>query len=680
MGFFLFSGAHFVEQLSWAILILASTGVAAWVIRGRDDLPAVFGAGGCLTAAAIGLWSVGNCLYLRQFEGRRELWNAPFASLSLGLDSLSALYLIPRFLVGAMAARAALRRLPGDYAANRPREHWLFLNITLAAAALALVSRNAIVFLFAWETMTVASFLLVENDQRERGARSGGWVYLTAGHLGGACLFAMFALLGAPGGSFDFATFKAAGVSLPAVFLLAYVGFGGKTGLAPFHAWYPESYPQSPAHVGAILSGVIGNLGVYGLLRVLYILGGESRPPAWWGYLLLFSGLASGVLGAARSLASRDLSRLLAWSSVENYGLMAAGIGLGLLGASTGDGVVSFLGFAAAIFHMLNHSISKALLFLAAGSVYARTGTRVMDRMGGLMVRLPLTGTLFLAGALGAAAIPPLNGFASEFLLLMSAYTGAAGYHPASLTSAANVVALTLLAVVGGLAAAAYIKAFGFIFLGNPRGPGAASGAPERRLHLVPHLILAATAFFIAAVSPRALDVIRPTAEAMVKLWRHSPTGNMDIDLWLSAGAGNPLDSAFLGSWLLAGCVAAAFLVRCLLTWNKARAAAPTWDCGYAAPDVRMQYTATSFSRPLAENFQACVSVTDNEVPPSGIFPDSASFSSATPGVNSAWGYSQLFAAVSGLAARVRVLQAGRIQLYLLYMAVVLVILLLWKL
>ncbi len=669
-----------MEHLSWAILILAVSGFSAWFIRGKTDMTAMFGAGGCLAAAGLGLWSVGNCLFLRQFESRREIWNAPFASLALGVDSLSALFLAPVFLVGAMIALAALRRLPGDYAANRPREHWLFLTVTLASAALALTARNAVLFLFAWETMTVASFLLVENDQRERGARSGGWVYLTAGHLGGACLFAMFALLGSAGGSFDFSAFKSAGVSLTAVFLLAYVGFGGKMGLAPFHAWYPESYPQSPAHVGALLSGVIGNLGVYGLLRVLYLLGGESSPPAWWGFLLLFSGLLSGVLGAARAMAARDLSRLLAWSSVENYGLMAAGIGLGLLGAATGSGAVSFLGFAAAIFHMLNHSLSKALLFLAAGSVYARAGTRMLDRMGGLLVRLPLTGGLFLVGGLGAAAIPPLNGFASEFLLLMSAYKGATGHQPASVVAAAMVIAVILLAVVGGLAAAAYVKAFGFIFLGNPRGPGAASGAPERRLYLFPHLVLAAAAIFAAAASPTVLRFIRPTAEALVKLWRQSPTGIMDLELWLAAHGGNPLYSAYLGSWLLAGCLGLAFLIRLLLIRGKARASAPTWDCGYAAPDNRMQYTATSFSRPLAENFQSCVAVEDRETPPRGIFPDGASFSSSPPGVDRAWGYSQLFAVVSRLAARVRVLQAGRVQLYLLYMAAVLVILLLWKL
>ncbi len=664
----------------WAIVVLALSGVAAWTTRGKSSLPPLLGAGGCLAAGVLGLFGAGNCLFFRQLETTRELWNVPYGSLSVGLDSLSALFLMPTFMVGALAAWSALRNAPGDYAANHPREHWLFFNFALAGAALAIVARNAVLFLFAWETMTVASFLLVENDQRAPAPRSGGWVYLTAGHIGGACLFAMFALLGTGAGKLDFHTLKAAGGMLTAVFLLAYAGFGGKVGLAPFHAWYPESYPPSPAHVGALLSGVIGNLGIYGLLRIVLLLGTGHPPPAWWGYLLLFSGLASALLGAARSLAARDLSRLLAWSSVENFGLMAAGIGLGLLAAAIGDRVVAFLGFAAALFHMLNHSVAKALLFLSAGSVYARSGTRVLDRMGGLLKRLPLTGILFLTGGLGAAAVPPLNGFASEFLLLLAAYTGATDSRPDTIAAAAMVAAIAVFAIVSGLAVAAYAKAFGFIFLGNPRGAGAASGAAERRQLLAPHMVLAGVAVAIAAMSPRVLGVIRPTAETLVRSWQAAKPAAGAASVAPAPVGESVLYSAAMGCWLLAGCLAVAFLVRHFLTRNKAKASGLTWDCGYAKPDGRMQYNATSFARPLAETFQTCVSLKDAESPPKDLFPSGASFSSSTPGVEEAWGYSQLFSLVARAAARVRMLQVGQVQVYLLYMAVVLVALLLWKL
>lgn len=668
-----------LQYVTWAIFALAISGVIAWALRHRSGFAGLIGAAGCFAAAGLGLWGAGNCLLLRQFETRRLLWNVPHASMSIGLDSLTALFLLPLFVVGAMAALSALRRLPGDYAANRPYEHWLFLNFTLAGAALALVSRNAVLFLFAWELMTVASFLLVENDQRDSGQR-GGWVYLTAGHIGAACLFALFALLGAGSGVLDFGALRAAGGILSAAFILAFVGFGGKIGLSPFHSWYPESYPQSPAHVGAILSGVVGNLGVYGLLRFLLLMGGDGRPPAWWGYVLLFAGLASGVIGAARSLASHDLSRLLAWSSVENYGLMATGIGLALLGASAGNDMVAYLGFTAAIFHMLNHSLSKSLLFLSAGSVYARTGTRALDHMGGLMKRLPLTGVLFLIGGLGAASVPPLNGFASELLLLMSAYTGATGYQPDTLAAASMFVAVVGVAVIGGLAVASYLCAFGFVFLGNPRGVGPASRSAERRNLLLPHTILAALALAVAALSPRVLTVVSPTAETLTKLWRDSGAVSNPLDTMMADRTGDTLSAAFVGCSLLAGCLVLAYVLRRLLVRGKARVAGPTWDCGYAAPDSRMQYTSTSFVRPLAENFQTLVNIEDRESAPEGLFPARASFSSSTLGVEKSRGFSHLFKTVARVAARIRVLQAGRVQIYLLYMAVVLVILLLWKL
>lgn len=667
--------------ITWAIVAYGVSGVAAWTLRHRAKAAGHLGALGCVVAGVLGLYGVGNCLFLHQIESRRQLWSVPFGTLNLGLDSLSAFFLIPVFLVGMLCALSALRNSPGDYAANRPHEHWLFFNFTLGGAALAIVSRNAVLFLFAWELMTVASFMLVENTQRQGGGRSGGWVYLSAGHIGCAALFAMFALLGAhKGGALDFGAFSASGGTMTAVFILAVVGFGAKVGLFPFQSYYPESYPPAPAHVGAILSGVVGNLGIYGLLRILYILGGDVPPPLWWGYVLLYAGLATGVLGAARALASKDLSRLLAWSSVENYGLMASGIGLGLVGANAGNELLSYLGFSAAILHMLNHSLSKSLLFLGAGTVYARTGTRNLDKMGGLMHRLPLTGLLFLVGALGAACVPPMNGFAGEFLLVVSAFIGAVGRQPASVAAATMFLAVALFALIGGLAVAAYLKAFGFVFLGNDRNPGAVSTVKENRRSLLPHCLLAAAAIFSACVSARTLDLIRPTADAFVKLWSGTSKPVAEAEPWLATQKLALLDSAFAGCWLLIGCLAFAFLIRAIVVRGKRWDAAPTWDCGYAAPDSRMQYTASSFARPLAENLQPLVNMADQEEPPRGLFPTAASFRTLLPGVESAWGIGHLFRLAARLAGRIRVLQAGQVQVYLLYMAVALVILLMWKL
>ncbi len=675
-----------LHYITVAIIVLAASGLVSWALRLRPNFSASMGGIGCAVAGVIGLWGGGMALFAQKVENSRQIWNAPFATLSLGLDSLSALFLLPLFLVGTVAALAAMRRAPGDFAANRPHEHWLFYNFTLAGAALAVIARNAVLFMFAWEIMTVASFLLVENEQRERGGHGGGWVYLSAGHLGAAALFAMFALLGSESlgqanlGTLDFNALKATGGVLSAAFVLAFVGFGGKVGLAPFQTWYPEAYPQAPAHVGAVLSGVVGNMGIYGMLRFLMLTGGEGTSPLWWGYLLLAGGLLSALLGAARALAARDLTRLLAWSSVENYGLMGAGIGLGLLGASMGDGIVSFLGFAGTIFHMLNHSLAKALLFLAAGTVYARTGTRFLDGMGGMAKRLPCTGILFLIGALGAAAVLPLNAFGSEFLLLMAAFSGAAKYAPASAAAGVMFGMVATVAIVGGLAVAAYVKAFGFVFLGNARGPGAVSTAPERRRLLFPHAILAAGAAGLALASPWVFHYLRPTAATLVRLWRQEADGGVDIEVWMAGLGEYALEPVFIGVWLTLGCLLFAYLLRILVFRGKRRIVGATWDCGYAAPNSRMQYTATSFTRPLVNNFNTLVGLEDEANPPQGIFPATASFKSWRPGVEKALGFSQLFKWVLRIGVRAHVMQEGRVQWYLLYMAVALVLLLAWKL
>ncbi|MCC8180980.1 MAG: hypothetical protein LIP23_08745 [Planctomycetes bacterium] len=668
-----------MEYLLWALGIMVVSGLAAWAMRAQPSLSGPVGAGGGMAACCLGLWGSGQCLLFRQLESQNIQWSVPFGSMSMRLDLLAALFLTPIFLVGAMTALAAVRRLPGSYAANRPGEHWLFHNLTLAAAAGAVLARNAVFFLFAWELMTVASFLLIENEQREPGARRGGWVYLTAGHIGGACLFAMFALMGGGSGRLDFLSFSVHGWTVTAVFILAVVGFGGKIGLFPFHAWYPESYPAAPPHVGALLSGVVGNLGIYGLMRILYLLGQGGPPPAWWGLLLLGCGLASAVIGAARSLVSRDLSRLLAWSSVENYGLMACGVGLGLIGAARADGIVSFLGFAAALFHMLNHSVSKALLFLCAGDVYNRAGTRDPGRMGGLLKRLPLTGMLFLIGALGAAAIPPANGFASELLLLLSAFTGVVEMNSTA-DLAVMVAALAGIGLVGGIAAAAYAKAFGFVFLGNPRGPGGIAAVSERRAYLAPHLILAGLAIFLAAASPQVLEIVRPAAEVLTRAWLPTDPDGNPVARLVATAAGNPLRSAHTAFWLVAGTAAAAALARWLLVRRKRVRQAPTWDCGFAVPDARAQYTPSSFVQPLGKTLSIFANQLEQKTPVEGVFPARGEFSASVPGVERAWGYSQLFNLIGKVAGWIRVTQAGRVQIYLLYMAAVLIALLLWKL
>lgn len=664
---------------TWSVALLVVGAVGGWAVV-KDKTSRIVGTCGCVFGCASGVYGSVLCLLGRRAESRLEAWNAPFASLNLGLDNLSALFLIPVLVVGAMAGLAALRQTPGEYAANRPREHWLFYNLMLAAVVLTALARNAILFLFAWEVMTVASFMLIENDQRDGKAR-GGWVYLTAGHLGAACLFVMFCLLGQDAEKLDFSQLKAVGTTASAVFVLACVGFGGKAGLFPFHAWYAESYPQSPGHVGATLSGTVGSMALYGLVRTLDILAAGTPPPYWWGAALTLAGLGTAVAGALRSLSARDLSRLLAWSSVENYGLVATGLGLGLLGAAEGDPLLSLLGFTAAVLHVANHALSKALLFIASASIYAKSGTRIIDRMGGLAKVLPGTASLFLIGGLGAAAVPPLNGFAGEFLLLLAAFTGVA--EPATTGTGITsilLIAVAGIAVAGGLAAAAFMKAFGFVFLGTRRSPGKYPDGAERPARLIPAATLALAAAAMVVFSPRILSFIRPTAERLVRGWLAASTDKPLADVWSELNPESYLISVLFGTATLAFALLAAWAARKLMVMRKPTRTAPTWDCGYAAPDSRMQYNASSFARPLQENFMPLVALDEKTERPDGFFPKRGAFDLWVRGIDRAWGYRQMFELVGRVAAKVRRIQTGSVQMYLLYMAAALVALLFWKL
>ncbi len=328
----------------------------------------------------------------------------PGARLALRIDGLSAFFLIPVSLVTALTAVYA----PG-YArahAHGGRFPWPWYNALAAAMLLVPAAADGLLFLIAWESMSLASFFLVMSHCEDEATQRAGWIYLVAAHIGAAFLIALFALAGASWAGGAAAAAAPAGL----LFVLAVVGFGAKAGFMPAHVWLPEAHPAAPSPVSAVMSGVMIKTGIYGILRSLTVLG---APEPWWGWTLLAIGVVSGILGVLYTLAQHDLKRLLAYHSVENMGIIALGLGLGVLGRSYARPALAALGFAGALLHVLNHALFKSPLFLAAGAVDARTGTRDIDRLGGLLKRMPVTGASFLVGAAAISALPPLNGFAS---------------------------------------------------------------------------------------------------------------------------------------------------------------------------------------------------------------------------------------------------------------------------
>ncbi len=326
---------------------------------------------------------------------------------------------------------------------------WFFFNLMAASMTLVAVARNGVLFLVAWEVMSVASYFLVTFYDDRPGVLEAGRTYLIATHLGTAFLFVLFVVLGRQAGSLDFAAFNGhiSESSANLLFLLAIAGFGTKAGFMPFHVWLPEAYPAAPSYVAAIMSGGMSKLGIYGLLRVLTLMPAVQE---WWAWLLISVGVVSGVYGILTGLAQSDLKRLLAYSSVENLGLIAMGLGLGLLGISTGTPGLTLLGLLGGLLHLINHALFKSLLFLGSGVIVRSTGTRDLNELGGLAHRMPRFAIAMLIGCVAITGIPPLNGFISEFLIYLAALTGQMrlGTGP----SAAMLVVIGAVTISGGLA------------------------------------------------------------------------------------------------------------------------------------------------------------------------------------------------------------------------------------
>jgi formate hydrogenlyase subunit 3/multisubunit Na+/H+ antiporter MnhD subunit len=597
----------------------------------------------------------------------RIAWDVPYGAFFVQIDALSALFLLPVFGVSALAAVYGAEYVLARGHGGRPGTSWFFFNLLVASMAIVLVARNAVLFLVGWEIMALASFFLVTEDHDDATVREAGWTYLVATHVGTAWLLALFILLGRGSGSLDFDRFSpAAGAGL--LFVLAVVGFGTKAGFMPLHVWLPEAHPAAPSHVSALMSAVMIKTGIYGLLRTLTFLG---RLPPWAGWLLIAVGAASGVLGVVLAIAQHDLKRLLAYSSVENVGIIALGIGLGLVGLQTGAPVLAVLGFAGALLHVVNHALFKGLLFLAAGAVLRATDTRRIDALGGLLRRMPHTGIAFLAGAGAICGLPPFNGFVSEILL----YVGALGA-VTSLGSAAAVPALAVIAalsVVGGLAVACFTGAFGVAFLGEARSERASHAHEVGPCMRAAMELLGAACLLIGVCAPVVVGVLAPVLVEVTGLPPEVVHGAL-------AGVSGTLAWIAAASGALLALVALASVLRRSLLSGRPVAAAGTWDCGYARSSPRMQYTASSFAQPLTALFGPLIGSRSRLSPPTGFFPRSATFSSTTPDPCHERLYRPVFKAIEGSLSAFRWVQHGRVQLYVLYIAVTLLVLFLWKL
>jgi hydrogenase-4 component B len=584
----------------------------------------------------------------------RAPWSVPGGEIVVAIDGLSALFLVPVFLLPALGSIYGLaywRQADHPTSGRRLR---VFYGLLTAGLALLVVARHAVLFLAGWETMAIAAFFLVATEDHDAAVRESGFVYLLATRFGTLALFAMFAVLQRATGSLAFARPPGglSGGAATAVFVLALIGFGLKAGAMPLHVWLPGAHANAPSHVSAVMSGVLIKAGIYGLLRVTTLV---DHPPAWWGLLVLAVGVVSGVIGVAFALGQHDIKRLLAYHSVENIGIILLGLGLALLGRTHERGDLVLLGVTGALLHVWNHGLFKALLFFAAGAVVHATGTREIDQLGGLLKRMPTTGMLFLVGAVAICGLPPLNGLVSELLIYLGLLRATAAATPGALWLV-GAMAAPALALVGALALACFVKVFGAAFLGEPRSAAAAGAHEASSAMTAPMAVLAASCFFIGAGAPLCAPLLDFAARAWAPPRIALPALAATAPLaWIS---------------ILALALGATVAVLALALRARTRGATDdvgTWDCGYAAPTARMQYSASSFADSLVGLFAWALRPRVHRPRLGGPFPDPrARFHSEVPEVVLERAITPAFHLAGRLAEAARRVRRPSVNAYLL--------------
>jgi hydrogenase-4 component B len=587
---------------------------------------------------------------------------------SVGVDGLSAFFLLPVFLISLLGNIYGLGYWRQTEHPENGRKLRLFYGTLTAGMALLVVARNSIVFLFGWEAMALSAFFLVTTEDHDSEVREAGWVYLVATHVATLSLFCLFAVLRAASGSFDLAPLdvnRLAPGMATAIFSLALVGFGVKAGVMPFHVWLPSAHAVAPSHVSAIMSGVLIKMGIYGLVRVTSLL---PTPPVEWGEVVLGLGVISGVLGVAFAIGQHDVKRLLAYHSIENIGIIVMGLGLALIGRSLGRADWVVLGLAGSLLHVWNHALFKALLFLSAGSVIHATHTREIDHLGGLAKLMPGTALSFLIGAVAICGLPPLNGFVSEFLIYLGLF-GTLGNGEGS-SFAAAALAAPALALIGALAGACFVKVYGAVFLGTARSEHAQHVRESPPTMIAPMSVLVACCFVIGL----APILAAPMLGNAISAW----------DLGLE-DAGPRLTALAPLGWLtiMAFLLTAALLVVGVMLMLRLRYSVverkATWGCGYIAPTPRMQYTSSSFAQMLVGLFGWALRPRSHRPKDLALFPHTATFQSEVPDTVLDEVVLPAFRFGGWLFSWFRVLQRGNIQTYLLYIFIALIVLLLWR-
>jgi formate hydrogenlyase subunit 3/multisubunit Na+/H+ antiporter MnhD subunit len=578
-----------------ALLVLAGLGV---VLHNRPSATRI------IYSASLGLSSI---IFLVAVV-RLLTWPSPDpeATLPLGLpwigarfriDAVSAFFLA---VVNFGAAAASLYALGYGEHEEHPERVLPFYPAFLAGMNIVVLADDAFSFLVAWEFMSLASWALVVANHQEAENTRAGYIYLLMASFGTLTLLLTFGLLAGPAGGYGFTDIRAAQHAswLPGLVLaLALIGTGSKAGLVPLHVWLPLAHPAAPSHVSALMSGVMTKVAVYGFVRIVFDLLGD--PSWWWSIAVLGLGSITAVLGVLYALMQHDLKRLLAYSTVENIGIIFIGLGLALAFKASGYAAPAALALTAALFHVLNHSFFKSLLFFGAGAVLNSTGERNIERLGGLIQRMPIVAFLFLGGCLAISALPPLNGFVSEWLLfqaiLLSPDLPQWGL---KLTIPA---AGAMLALAAALSATCFVRAFGITFLGRPRSPEAQAATETDPLSRAGMYMLLGACVVAGILPGLIIDGIAPVVQAHIGVTMPTQTTNAWLSIIPIAESRSSYNGLLFFVFILISTMAAVEVIHRYASRGLRRA--PAWDCGFPDPSPVTQYTADSFAQPVRRVF-----------------------------------------------------------------------------
>jgi hydrogenase-4 component B len=651
-----------------AALWLIAAGLAA-LARTRTALIATAASSALGGAAAL----TGGCLVALHGSGASRTIGAGnlVGAVTLQLSPLAAAFIA---LLGLIALAIGLYA-PRYHRPGPGSEFYLCAyNLALLASLGVLVAGNAIVFLVAWESMTTFSYLLILRHHRWRGVMAGGFLFLALGEVGFALIIAAFAILSVKTGTLDLTEMAARSHAVPgawrsAVFVLALAGFGFKAGIVPLHIWLPEAHPVAPADGSGFLSGLVIKLGVYGVMLFAFQL--LAGGPMWWGVLTTVAGAVTAVVGVLYAVIEADFKRLLAFHSVENIGIIVTATGAAMMFRAGHQPALGAYMLLAALYHVINHGVYKTLLFLEAGVVEHATGTRDLDRLGGLARRMPRTSVITLIGTLGIAGLPPLNGFVSEWLIFQGLFQG---FRIQPLAGVVLVLAGAALALSGGLAVMAFAHAYGIGFLGLPRSR-AADNARETGQPVVGPALLAVACVGLSVGAPAVLIALGQVARAVtgVQLRPVLLPGKLTIiPAHVNFAAFSP---TYLAVFLVA--VSAVPLLIYLAGRGARARQVPVWDGGMLRFRARMQYTGAAFANPIKVTFgqlyQPNVRVERASDDPAGRS-GAVRYDFEVLPLFQRYLYDPVVSAVKGLARFMRPMQSGDVNLYLLYIFLVVVI------